>query len=263
MLPGTGDPEGMALGPDGGLWFAGFLGDTIGRASTTSTALVQFNVGIAAPNSGLRFIARGPDGNMWFTEEMSDKIGRVTVDPPVAVTPPPPPPADTTPPVVSKVSLSPSRFLISATTTAKIATASGTTISYTLSEAASAALKIEKVSTGRRVGGSCVLATHANRKAKSCLRYTSFGTLKRTGAAGANTVAFSGRVGSTALLHGSYRVSVTATDAAKNVSKSATAFFTVLSPPKPKHKHATARAGAAAAAGPVRARETPPSRHAA
>lgn len=249
LTGGATDPEGLTVGPDNALWFVAANGSQVARATTTDPALTQFGAGIT-PNSMPRFIARGADGNMWFSEEFANKIARITVDPPTppAVTPPvttptpTPTPPDTIKPVVSKLTLKPSRFVVGTKTTAVSAAAKttsptvGTTISYTLSEPASVALKIQRASSGRRVGRSCVRATHANRKAVHCTRYTSAGTLKRTGVKGANRVAFSGRVGAHALTRGSYRLSATATDAAGNVSKTASAAFSILTPPK-KHKH--------------------------
>jgi hypothetical protein len=54
------------------------------------------------------------------------------------------------------------------------------------------------------------------------------GTLQRSGKAGANTVAFSGRLGKRALKPGRYRAVITATDAAHNAGKPVTLSFRIV-----------------------------------
>ena len=104
----------------------------------------------------------------------------------------------------------------------------GTTFAYTLSEAATVRIAIARKSTGRRNAKGCVAPSAKLRKAKKCIRLTVQGTLTRTSRQGANTVAFSGRIGSKALNPGRYQATLTATDAAKNTSKPKTIFFTIV-----------------------------------
>jgi virginiamycin B lyase len=67
----TGQPAGLAAGPDGNLWFTGGFESKVGRI-TTSGSVTEFpSVG------GFGGITAGPDGNLWFTE-FASKIGRVT-----------------------------------------------------------------------------------------------------------------------------------------------------------------------------------------
>jgi hypothetical protein len=62
-----------------------------------------------------------------------------------------------------------------------------------------------------------------------CTRYRLAGTLTRNGlAAGANTIAFSGRIGRHPLAPGTYRATITATDHADNHSTPARATFTIV-----------------------------------
>jgi streptogramin lyase len=70
-------PNGIAAGPDGNLWFteASTLANKIGRI-TTAGVITEFPIPTAA--SGANFITAGPDGNLWFTEENANKIGRIT-----------------------------------------------------------------------------------------------------------------------------------------------------------------------------------------
>jgi PKD domain len=114
---------------------------------------------------------------------------------------------DRTPPVVSHLTLSHSRFRIGTQATARVAkkkptksVATGTTLAFRLSERSTVVITI---------------ATH---------------TLVRASIAPGNAkVAFTGRIGSTKLKPGSYRVSVTAIDGAGNRSKPVSAKFTIVS----------------------------------
>ncbi len=73
---------------------------------------------------------------------------------------------------------------------------SSASLTLTLSEAAKLSIKLERKSTGRKVGKSCVTATHANRKRKVCTRYTSVGSaVKKSGLNGANTLKLATTVG--------------------------------------------------------------------
>jgi virginiamycin B lyase len=66
---------GIALGPDGNLWFTELFGDRIGRISPHGVVR-EFSAGIT-PFSRASSMAAGPDGNMWFTEN-AGRIGRIT-----------------------------------------------------------------------------------------------------------------------------------------------------------------------------------------
>ncbi len=103
----------------------------------------------------------------------------------------------------------------------------GTTFRYTLSEPAKVKLVIAQKVPGRRVGKSC---RKPSRRAhgKRCTRFVKRGTLRRTGLAGTNSLKFSGRIGRRALKPGRYRVTITATDAAGNVSRPARLSFRVV-----------------------------------
>jgi hypothetical protein len=152
-----------------------------------------------------------------------------------AATPPPASraPKDTLAPIIGSLRLSNRTFKVSSRLTALAATArAGTVIRFDLSEPATVKLAIQRVTIGRLKGRSCRRATKALARAGTCKRYTTATTLTRRGHAGANIVAFSGRVGSRALSvrlpAGRYRVLASAIDAAKNASRPATATFTVV-----------------------------------
>ncbi|HEY1273310.1 MAG TPA: hypothetical protein VGF25_00280, partial [Thermoleophilaceae bacterium] len=140
---------------------------------------------------------------------------------------------DTLAPTVSRVRLSRRTFAVGRARTpvaAKLRT--GTTISYSLSEAAGVRFKIERTLPGRRSGGRCRKPTKRLRKHRRCTRYRTAGTLRRSGAAGANRLAFSGRIGRRALKRGPYRLTVAAKDAAGNASKAKRANFRIVRAPK-------------------------------
>lgn len=92
----------------------------------------------------------------------------------------------------------------------------GTTLRFTLSEAARVKIAIEQRLRGRRVGRRCRPATRRLRKRRACVRWKRAGMLTRDLGAGQVRVPFSGRVGRRALSAGRYRFVITAEDASGN-----------------------------------------------
>jgi hypothetical protein len=86
----------------------------------------------------------------------------------------------------------------------------GTAFKFTLNEAASITIRIDR-----------------RRKQHEKHRFKLAGTLNVTGKAGANRMAFGGRIGKRKLPPGTYRVTITAT-AGNHTSKPATLSFTIL-----------------------------------
>lgn len=86
----------------------------------------------------------------------------------------------------------------------------GTTFRFKLDRAARVRLSFSQLVTGRRVNGRCVKATKSNRGKPRCDRSQAAGTLNVAGKAGANAVAFSGKISGRALKPGRYRLLVTA-----------------------------------------------------
>src|SRR5262249_42361078 len=82
--PASSLPGGIALGPDGNMWFTESNKNKIGRITTVGTAstpagtITEFP--LPTPLNGPFFITRGPDNRLWFTENFSNKIGRITTD---------------------------------------------------------------------------------------------------------------------------------------------------------------------------------------
>jgi virginiamycin B lyase len=71
--PGT---FGIAVGPDGKLWFTNQAANRIGMLATDGAFGPEL---MLTAGSSPRFITSGPDGNVWFTETSGNRIGRATV----------------------------------------------------------------------------------------------------------------------------------------------------------------------------------------
>jgi streptogramin lyase len=71
----TAEPQGIAVGPDGLLWYADHKRDVIGHVASSGAA-----TDVAATQGSKPWdIALGPDGNLWFTEQGGNgTIGKVT-----------------------------------------------------------------------------------------------------------------------------------------------------------------------------------------
>jgi CSLREA domain-containing protein len=128
-----------------------------------------------------------------------------------------------TPPKLSRVHLSASRFAVTSKPTAIHAGASrtssgislGTTVHLKLSENASVRFSIARKTTTRK-------------GKKKIVRYTSKGAITHSFKAGSDTLAFTGWIARKPLPPGTYRVSISATDAAKNRSKVTTLTFAIV-----------------------------------
>jgi hypothetical protein len=68
-------PTGIAVGPDGALWFTEEGGSRIGRIPTAGAPVSQFSLPTAG--AGPTEIALGPDAALWFSESSADQIGRI------------------------------------------------------------------------------------------------------------------------------------------------------------------------------------------
>ena len=129
----------------------------------------------------------------------------------------PPGVPDTTAPSLTKVSVSPSTFLVASGSTAVSAKRHhGTRIRFTLSEPAKVVASFQRcVKKGRKGHRTC--------------HYVSARSLTRgSEPKGGDAIAFTGRVGKHRLARGHYRMHLRATDAAGNRSRQKTASFTVL-----------------------------------
>jgi Tol biopolymer transport system component len=142
--------------------------------------------------------------------------------------------ADRTAPALSAVALSNRRFRVGGKATATIAAAkratapTGTTIRFTLSEAATVTLSVERPLKGRMKGARCLTGRAAPSKGKRCTTYRAEGALRRGAAKGPKSVVFSGRIGRTALVTGAHRLTLLAIDAAGNRSPVKRIAFTIV-----------------------------------
>jgi hypothetical protein len=120
----------------------------------------------------------------------------------------PPPPAG----VLQSLSLKPKTFKTvnagGAIVSKKAKAPIGTTVSYGLSAAETVTFTVERKGKGRKVGKQCKAQTAKNKDHKSCARYKPLkGSFTHSGAAGANSFKFSGRLSNKkALSPGSYRL---------------------------------------------------------
>ncbi len=223
------DATGVAYGLDGAFWFGNFSSHTLTRL-TPSGELTVFK-GLTN-GSEPRFVAAGPGGVLWVTEE-NDIKGRkiakiVGLEAPKVDTPgngggtpttttgtgttPPPPPPDTTKPVISKLSV-----------TKVLKRRRTSTIKLTSSEAGVVNVDVQLAFPGRRnSAGRCVAPSSKNRGNRRCDHYYSQKRLKATMTGTTATLKFKRAL----LPKGRYRIVVTVTDAAGNVSAQRTAAFT-------------------------------------
>jgi|tagenome__1003787_1003787.scaffolds.fasta_scaffold20929781_1 uncharacterized repeat protein (TIGR01451 family) len=156
-----------------------------------------------------------------------------TTPPPPGGTPPAPPPGDRTAPVIVSASLNRTRFAVGPAATpvaaGSKATKRGATIRYSVSEPATAMLRIKRLRPGRRNRGRCVRETPRLRRKPRCTRATAVSTLtRRHTRAGLQKVAFSGRIGRRALARGKYQVVIGARDAAGNSARPRTLKFQIV-----------------------------------
>ena len=128
-------------------------------------------------------------------------------------------PLDGTAPSLTLLRLRPTRFRVPG----------GTTVRYSLSEAAGVDFRVERALTGRRVGARCVRATTVNRARVRCLRWVRLrGRFTQSGRAGANSRRFSGRLAGVALRLGRHRLVALYRDGAGNVGVARRAAFTIV-----------------------------------
>ncbi len=230
---GSGDPTDIVFGNDGAYWFTRFGGNdllrlTPGGAQTTLTGL--------SANAGPRYLTKGPGDTLWVGLETAKKIARVSgVSAPGTTTPPPGGggTGDTTAPAVSSLSLTHRTWHLGSALASFSRTASpivGTTIGFRVSEQSTTKFTFAQLLPGRKVGRRCLAATRARRHRKRCTRVINVSpSLSYKTSAGRHRVKFQGRLTRRKTLKpGSYRLTVTATDAAKNLSRAKSTTFRVL-----------------------------------
>jgi uncharacterized delta-60 repeat protein len=105
---------------------------------------------------------------------------------------------------------------------------SGLVLSVSVSEAAKITLEFLKPAPGRFAHGHCSAPSKSNKGARHCTRYIAVGSVSFQAKAGANTVAFSGRLSpSKKLKPGTYTLAITAS-AANGTSNASKLAITIL-----------------------------------
>jgi streptogramin lyase len=225
-LPAGSKPNDLVLGPDGAFWIVEAGTGKIARMTTAG--LVTNEYAVPSGETGQTGITVGPDKNLWFTDSEVGLIGRLIPDPLVPAGETGgggtvPPPGDTVPPrFIGAPAFSPARFRVGGPKP------SGSTLKFSLSEASTITATVARKASGRRAGKNCVAPSKAKPGAKMCTRYVLKGNLTLKGAAGANKVAFSGKLRGKALPPGSYRSTLVARDVAGNTSSAAKASFSIV-----------------------------------
>lgn len=225
LLPAGANPNDIASGPDGALWITEYGANKIARMTTAGSLTNEFE--IPTPDSLPTGIVAGPDGAIWFTETAGERIGRIALDAVGGVS------DDLAPRFLRAPAFRPKRFRVAAKNTRKFARPNrrvrkGSSLKFTLSEAATTTIVITRTAPGRKVGKRCKKPTPSNRRRSRCKRYLKTATLRRNSFQGANAVDFSGRIAGRKLAVGSYRARVTAIDPAGNASKAAMASFKIV-----------------------------------
>jgi hypothetical protein len=187
--------------------------------------------------------AYGAPGNFTVTVRAHDAAGNVAVSTRSVVVAAPPgrdgggavtptTPADRTSPVVSNLTSSNPRFRVGSGSSDVVGAATkrspaGTAFRLRVDERSTLVLSFTGKVAGRKKGSRCIAGRKTGR---ACSIAVEPGTLLRTGRGpGAISIPFSGRIGGARLEPGTYRLAVSAIDAAGNRSKTRTVTFKVVS----------------------------------
>ncbi len=203
-------PAGLALvtaAPSAGTFAGGTWTLPSVPTGTDATLTVIARVGAPGPQTAAAELtataasftdADSTPGNGVATEDDQASATVTGVAEPVAT--------GTSAPQLTALSLSRRTFAVGRGPTAVSATARGTTARFVLSGPASVRFTVTRRLPGRRSGNRCVAVGRTRPSARRrCTRTVTVGTLRRSGlAAGARTLAFSGRIGRRALRPGRY-----------------------------------------------------------
>jgi virginiamycin B lyase len=69
-------PSGIAVGPDGNIWFTETNVNQLGTIDVHSDAIRE--IPLPVPGSAPFGIVTGPDNNLWITESAGNKLARYT-----------------------------------------------------------------------------------------------------------------------------------------------------------------------------------------
>lgn len=139
-------------------------------------------------------------------------------------------------PVISHLNLTPTAFRAAPSGPSISAAKTGTTISYTDSQAADTSFIVERIATGIRRGRSCVSPPRTRPKhAKRCTLFVHLGGFVHRDVAGVNRFHFSGRLFGAALAPASYRLSAQPENSKLLVGNMARTPFRIIAPPPRRH----------------------------
>lgn len=175
------------------------------------TGTRSIEVVITATNAG---------GTLTYNDGYADNLSLTLATPPAPVAPTAAGGGAPARPALSGLKLTPSTARPGATTTLRV----------TLSEAAKLRIRVQRARTGRLSRGRCV----APRKGlkRRCTRWTTVRTVTASGKAGVNAIRIALKSGRRALPTGTYRVQVTATNAAGAASAPATITLRIRRAPR-------------------------------
>jgi len=223
-------------------------GATLSDRWTTPTGTWAFGDGTTGQQSGTKSYAAGgsfaaqlvaSDGaaNTTIVDRTIDVVGPGgpgggPAGPTAPAGPGGPTPGGSTPdaiaPVLSAASLTRTTFAVDPKGASVAVAKRGTTIRYTLSEAATVRFTVERRLTGRRVGGRCRATAPSNRRRPACTRFVAAGTFSQSSPTGRTTKRFAGRIAKRSLRVARYRLTLVATDAAGNRSAARRLTFRVV-----------------------------------
>jgi hypothetical protein len=173
--------------------------------------------------------ANAPSGGV-FDQAMYALINPGTAAPPAqpgssGVTGNPP---ATKRPRLTGLGLAPRAFL-AAPRGRSIASATGSTVRYTLSQPATARFRVERAAPGRRSGGRCVRPTRQNRHGTRCIRWVGLrGSFLHRGGGGRNLFRFTGRLRGKKLAPRRYRLVAIPRNRAGRAARAARARFSII-----------------------------------
>jgi len=193
--------------------------------SRVGGASASYVVGGGDLNRSIYVAVRAHNGGGWSSFVVSgNEVGPISA--------PPARQATLLAPSITRLSLRPVAFR-AARRGASVAVATGARVTFTLSRAAYVTFTVERVLSGRRVGGRCVAPGAGNRRRPSCTRYVTLkGSFRYPGsgfaAAGARGFKFTGRLAGRSLTPGSYRLVAVALGAAGPRSSASRSAFRIV-----------------------------------
>jgi hypothetical protein len=238
LAPGANVVHAMGPSADGQRLFVGGSFNAVGGQARDGFAELSATTGQATPLTlplgGFaqpRVIAHGPVpggeqlivGGSFSAFGPAPVSGLLQLRDPDPVAPATPVTPDKTAPRITKASLIRRKFAVARRASQR---KRGTTVRFTLSEAARVELTVLGKVTGRRAGGRCKARAQKGRR---CTITRTVGRLpQRAGRKGRNSVRFLGRVRGRALPPGAYVLRLRATDQAGNHSRPKTLKFKVV-----------------------------------